>query len=114
MSPLTLYLIAFLAVFGSWASWQPQFAAAGLVLFGIAAAVQLENVNRRKRNPKQRFQYYYEQTDCTAKSHSSLDCICWFDEGTGPFPNAKQAEGSHLPKLVWAEVPQTIWYELGL
>jgi hypothetical protein len=34
-------------------------------------------------------QYYYRNDACTAANAYSDDCICWYDEGTGPFPLAR-------------------------
>jgi len=31
-------------------------------------------------------QYYFKDDRCKAKDAYSPDCICWRDEGTGPFP----------------------------
>lgn len=31
-------------------------------------------------------QYYYKNNDCKAMFTDSSDCICWHDEGTGPYP----------------------------
>jgi hypothetical protein len=34
-------------------------------------------------------QYYYHNNECKADSAESKDCICWHDEGTGPFVNER-------------------------
>jgi hypothetical protein len=31
-------------------------------------------------------QYYYKINDCKALHATDAECICWHDEGTGPFP----------------------------
>ncbi len=31
-------------------------------------------------------QYYYKTNDCKALHATDAECICWHDEGTGPFP----------------------------
>lgn len=31
------------------------------------------------------YQYYYMNDKCKADSARSKDCICWRDEGTGPY-----------------------------
>ena len=31
-------------------------------------------------------QYYYKNNDCKALHATDAECICWHDEGTGPFP----------------------------
>jgi len=38
---------------------------------------------------KPRFQYYYRVTECKAKTAEDSECICWHDEGSGPFDNAR-------------------------
>jgi len=32
-------------------------------------------------------QYYYRTNNCKALQATDAECICWHDEGTGPFPN---------------------------
>ena len=34
-------------------------------------------------------QYYYKDNSCQAFTAQDADCICWHDEGTGPFPNER-------------------------
>lgn len=34
-------------------------------------------------------QYYYKKDGCPAKTAHDADCICWHDEGTGPFPDER-------------------------
>ena len=34
-------------------------------------------------------QYYYKDNACKANTAHDADCICWHDEGTGPFPNER-------------------------
>ena len=34
-------------------------------------------------------QYYYKDNRCQAFTAQDADCICWHDEGTGPFPNER-------------------------
>jgi hypothetical protein len=33
-----------------------------------------------------KYQYYYKTNDCKALHATDAECICWHDEGTGPFP----------------------------
>ncbi len=41
-------------------------------------------------------QYYCRKNECKAHSAKDADCICWWDEGTGPFP-----DGTDLVTLEW-------------
>lgn len=34
-------------------------------------------------------QYYYKMNDCKALHATDAECICWHDEGTGPFPGIR-------------------------
>jgi hypothetical protein len=34
-------------------------------------------------------QYYYRNNACKANAATDADCICWYDEGTGPFPDER-------------------------
>ncbi len=38
-------------------------------------------------------QYYYRANGCTATHPGGPSCICWHDEGTGPFADGKDMEG---------------------
>ena len=46
-------------------------------------------------------QYYYRAQGCNAASPESPDCICWYDEGTGPFADGKDMDG-----FSWRNKPQ--------
>ncbi len=50
-------------------------------------------------NPK--FEYYYRQTECKAKDARKPDCICWHDEGTGPYKNEKHDDENTV--MEWRE-----------
>lgn len=41
-------------------------------------------------------QYYFQKNECKADSAKDADCICWWDEGTGPFP-----DGTDVVTLEW-------------
>ena len=34
-------------------------------------------------------QYYYKDNACKANTAQDAVCICWYDEGTGPFPDER-------------------------
>lgn len=34
-------------------------------------------------------QYFYKVDGCPAQTAHDSDCICWHDEGTGPFPDER-------------------------
>jgi len=38
------------------------------------------------------WQYYYRVDGCMAKESGDANCICWHDEGTGPFASEKRGE----------------------
>lgn len=44
-------------------------------------------------------QYYYRVTECTAQNVDSPDCICWYDEGTGPLADNKNIIRTWREKL---------------
>lgn len=41
-------------------------------------------------------QYYFRVSECKAKSATDPDCICWHDEGTGPFDNERHDRNDFL------------------
>lgn len=45
------------------------------------------------------FQYYYKRNECPAENAASADCICWYNEGTGPFKNERH--NAVTQKLEW-------------
>jgi hypothetical protein len=51
-------------------------------------------------------QYFCAQRHCPARSRNTDDpeCICWFDEGTGPDSDARYSDGLRLP---WRDKPDT-------
>lgn len=50
-----------------------------------------------------RFQYYYRQDGCPAKEATDKTCICWHDEGAGPFSSEKH--DSETPLVSWRIKP---------
>lgn len=51
-------------------------------------------------NPEATRQYYYHNDYCPARKSDDPGCICWRDEGTGPFP-----DGTDIVKLTWRDKP---------
>ena len=51
---------------------------------------------------KLEFQYYYRQDGCVADKATNADCICWHDEGTGPYKDEHDAE---IPLVEWRIKP---------
>ncbi|MFZ3193739.1 MAG: hypothetical protein WA154_11120 [Moraxellaceae bacterium] len=51
-------------------------------------------------NPAATRQYYYHDDDCPIRKSGDPGCICWRDEGTGPFPN-----GTDIVQLSWRDKP---------
>ena len=45
------------------------------------------------------FQYYYKQTGCKASTAEDSDCICWHNEGTGPYKDERH--DSKTPFVSW-------------
>lgn len=45
----------------------------------------MANVLPHGQLPETAPQYYYRASECKAKDAYDTDCICWHDEGTGPF-----------------------------
>lgn len=57
-------------------------------------------------------QYYSKNNSCTAESSNSPDCICWHDEGTGPYFGAiyTDPKSGKLPNTSirsWRDKPNT-------
>ena len=46
-------------------------------------------------------QYYWKDDRCEAFNAHKASCICWHDEGTGPYPDGKHPQG----KLTWRKKP---------
>lgn len=51
---------------------------------------------------KPEYQYYFRRDECPAKNASDSDCICWHDEGTGIYDNARHDDP---PFLEWRPMP---------
>lgn len=56
------------------------------------------------------YQYYHKNEDCKADSSDNDDCICWRDEGTGPFPGVPHGYTS----LHWRKRPNALGAERKL
>jgi hypothetical protein len=52
---------------------------------------------------KLEFQYYYKQDGCKAKTSRDKDCICWHDEGFGPYKD--EMHDSVTPMVEWRIKP---------
>ena len=50
-------------------------------------------------------QYYYRMTGCKADETTSPNCICWHDEGTGPFPDLKEGGEVGGVFVSWRDKP---------
>ncbi len=46
-----------------------------------------------------RWIYFYKQNNCPAYKSDEESCICWHDEGLGPYPNARHNE--EVSTLEW-------------
>ena len=61
-------------------------------------------------------QYFYKSNKCKADQGGDSDCICWYDEGSGPLPVAISRD-IYSP-LGWRETPdsseQLLKYEKAL
>jgi hypothetical protein len=50
-------------------------------------------------------QYYYQVNGCPAESPDSKDCVCWHDEGSGPYPDGYWYDSDNERRsLEWREV----------
>lgn len=49
--------------------------------------VRNPDVGEAERQPV--MQYYCHHHNCTAEGNSDTDCICWIDEGKGPYKDEK-------------------------
>lgn len=54
-------------------------------------------------------QYYYRDNQCSTNSANDDGCICWHDEGTGPWPDVKYVgnNGNWRTKEVMTEEEKT-------
>lgn len=50
-------------------------------------------------------QYYYRKNECKADDSKSKDCICWNDEGHGPYNN--EAHTDEHTFLEWRVKPKS-------
>lgn len=55
-----------------------------------------------KVNDAPRRQYYFRSSGCYANFSGDPDCVCWYDEGTGPLSIDEQKR----PNIEWREVPR--------
>ena len=51
------------------------------------------------------YQYYFKRIGCQAAEASSSDCICWHDEGTGPYDNKRHDDDDEYKFLTWRVKP---------
>ena len=51
-------------------------------------------------------QYYYRDNRCQAKTALDAGCICWHDEGTGPFPDERPDDPVTLKE--WRSKPHNV------
>lgn len=49
------------------------------------------------------YQYYYRKPGCPAQDGFDADCICWHDEGGGPFENERHDD--EIQTVAWREKP---------
>lgn len=49
-----------------------------------------------------KWQYYYRSIECTAADSSDPNCVCWHDEGRGPYNNASHDDEDTF--LTWRYV----------
>ena len=69
---------------------------------GLAGAVDTETGTTTP-------QYYYKRNRCQAKTAHDADCICWHDEGTGPFPDERPDDPAALKE--WRFKPANVGVE---
>ena len=55
---------------------------------------------------KLEFQYYYKRDGCKAKDAKDGDCICWHDEGTGPYKDERHS--AETPLVNWRIKPSNV------
>lgn len=49
-----------------------------------------------------KWEYYYRDSDCPAADSGDPDCVCWHDEGRGPYNNARHHDEDTF--LEWRRV----------
>lgn len=45
---------------------------------------------------KLEFQYYYRQSECKAQDAKDANCVCWHNEGTGPYKGERHDADTSL------------------
>lgn len=50
-------------------------------------------------------QYFHKVNACPAGNPSADNCICWHDEGTGPYPEARDTDPYHGGQREWRDKP---------
>ena len=53
--------------------------------------------------PESKWQYYYRTNTCPAKNSTDPNCVCWHDEGTGPYKD--QRHDDLTPLVRWRTKP---------
>ncbi len=66
---------------------------------GLACAVVAESSNTTP-------QYYYKENRCQSQTAHDADCVCWHDEGTGPFPDERPDDPDTLKE--WRFKPANV------
>jgi hypothetical protein len=51
-------------------------------------------------------QYYHKNGKCIATPSTTRRCICWHDEGTGPFPDERSDSDS--TQVIWRNNPKRV------
>ena len=52
---------------------------------------------------KLEFEYYYRTDGCSAKNARSAECVCWHNEGAGPYKD--QRHDDDTPLVEWRIKP---------
>lgn len=73
----------------------------GEVVLGLCKNCGAAEVELGRKCEPTRHQYYYKNSGCLATSVDDPECICWRDEGTGPFPDARHGNKTSSPALTW-------------
>jgi hypothetical protein len=55
--------------------------------------------------PSLRHQYYFHENNCPAANPLVDGCICWHEQGTGPYPNAKPGDTGDEAPTKWRTKP---------
>ena len=68
-------------------------------------ACQAAEAMERSEPVIEKYQYFYRNIGCAANENTDDNCICWYEEGTGPYSGV---QAGHSVSLEWRIKPATV------